>query len=137
MKPIVAFLLVAGIAAGGIWGANQMGWIEFGSSPSGEAAASDAQPETETEPTNSHAESALAQMEAELQRSAAAAEESEGVGRTGGNPKRPITRPNPLEKEDNVNVGVVFSVDEDGVKAEGKGIKAIGRLLRGKDKRKD
>ncbi|MFT5467859.1 MAG: hypothetical protein ACI8UO_002966 [Verrucomicrobiales bacterium] len=71
------------------------------------------------------AASAIAEMQARLQKSAAAESSSGAVKPAGVDLDRPMTRPSKLEEEDNVAVGVVFSVGEDGIEAEGKGLKKI------------
>lgn len=40
-----------------------------------------------------------------------------------------FTHPTKLEKEDNVSVGVVFSVGDDGIDVEGKGIKSVFKKI--------
>lgn len=88
------------------------------------------------EPLANPAISAIEQMERRLQRSAAAGQHGE-VDPVGVDVDRPITRPSKLEEEDDVRVGVVFTVGEDGVEAKGKGIKKLIDRVFDEDEEKD
>lgn len=115
-KVVIALILVAGLAGGGLWI-----WSDFQEEPdqpTPAAAAAEAKP----------IDPAIAEMEARLQASAARAEFGEEIGGQAG---RAEPRQSELEKEDNVNVGVVISVKEDGLEVEGKGLKIFRKLFGG------
>ena len=78
------------------------------------------------ERSSTSASAALAEMERRLANSAAAGGEQTSDLR---NNDRSIRRPDKLEKEDNVRVGVVFSVGENGLEVEGKGAKKLLRKI--------